>query len=643
MRAIWIFLLLFCLTPSFGRIERVIIISVDSMNSDYLFNPQLNPNFTYTPNMGQLVRNGASFPNARGVLPSLTQVNHLSMISGYLPNKFGFPGNHIFFKENGTYLRPWRHPELIKSDTLFKAMEKEDPNYTTAVVAGKDFVGCTIWADIQVGPSCVNEGARRLGISEFPEFGIHDAPDSWVADNALKILKEVDPDAMLIHFGFLDQIQHYHGFSSTEALSQLSWADQQIGRLLEYLVESSKLNTTLIVLIADHGQTNRWKDAPLRRVLEERGIKATFYTDGSMAHIYLRDRGQLEEAVEALEESGMFDGIWVGDELKEIGLNTPYSGDIFVSLRPPYRAPVYVGPLVFSYGKPGTHGGLAETFIPLVFFGPHVKEGVFHLNASLLDVVPTISNLTGYPAPLDLDGKVLSIYDESEEVPSVKPYLAEWRRRKTSLPLGLSSLSVLILGLAFRPRKRKVSLSSLGLGLLICSLLLSQVAKLYLDSPTMPQNRFLFWNFTFPFLLFFLFPFLLSFSLLGLKGRGGLVRRLIRLGAKHLGMRGDLSPSQVLFPISVSTMIYIWLLLLLPIPYQLVSPTFSIFWYGGFFLSFLTVSNAARRKGLSLLKSVVFSSIVVFPPAFFMNELVSALLFNHSLLFLPLLEMKFNL
>jgi len=431
-----------------SNIERVIIISIDSMNNDFIFNEYDNPDYRITPNIGFLIENGASFSKAEAVMPTKTQVNHVTLVSGAFAEKIGIVGNYVFDKEkkDGLFLRrydfPWKKPELIKADTIFKSLERKDPEYTSAVVGGKNYVGCPIWADIQVAPASTSEWAKQLGIKKFPEIQLWDSPDEWVMDNSLLLLEEVDPDLMLINLAFLDPVQHAMGHSSMESWATLSWADYQVGRLIKYLIEAGKLNRTLIVLTADHGQTNTWERIPLSKILRENDLKANVIADGSFASIFLDDLRDLERAVEFLEGQSYIDGLWYNENFDEVHIDTPYTGDIAVSLAPPYEA--------FSRIRPpfmGIHGGLQQRFIPLIFFGPNVESGLFLEKASLVDVVPTICELTGFPLPDDSQGMVLPIINRDKTVsPNISYSLIDYPVYKLSyIALIFLVLSILLL------------------------------------------------------------------------------------------------------------------------------------------------------------------------------------------------------
>ncbi len=429
-------------------VERVIIISIDSMNNDFLFNKYENPDFQLSPNIGVLVKNGAAFTDAEAVMPTKTQVNHVTIVSGSYTERIGVPGNFVYDRNKTgvvffeRYVHPWKKPNLIKADTIFKVMEREDPDHTSAVVAGKNFVGRPIWADIQVAPGYLSKTAKELGVNKFPEVQFFDAPDEWTMDNVLLILEKVDPDIMLVNLAFLDPAQHIFGHGSMESWAALTWADNQVGRLLGYLIGSGKLNSTLIVLTADHGQSNTWESIGIGKVLRTNGIKGEAVADGPFAHIFLNDQKDLERAVNALEDLEAVDAVWYGEGLDEIRIRTPYTGDIVISLRPPYQA-------ISRFKEPfiGAHGGLQQRFVPLVFFGTNIKRGLILENATLTDIIPTVCEIAGYPLPRDSQGVVLPVIDRSQKTAPEITYKLEPYRYYTFSYISLIPflLSILVL------------------------------------------------------------------------------------------------------------------------------------------------------------------------------------------------------
>lgn len=391
------------------NIDRVILISIDSVGT-MLEKPQ-NENFVLTPNLKRLKDNGVYFKGARDVLPAVTQVNHLVMATGAYPEKIGISGNTVWDRKSKTLKSPWKNPKLIKAQTIFEAMEEINENYTTAIVAGKNYVGCPMWADIQVAPACIHERTEvEFGFHRFPEPIVTDAPASWIMDKALEVIDREDPEMMLLHLDMLDHVRHYSGPDSLESWAQLSWEDHQIGRLIKYLRDSGKLKSTLLIVTADHGQVSLWKNVNIEKLLEDKGIEArTPNPDGTFAHVFLEDPDKVDEAVRILREQDYVRKVWAGDQIDDVNLKTPYTGDILVNLKLPYKYSFSYGPLEVSPGQRGNHGGLPTSSVFMIFFGPHVKRGVEYSgeNVCLVDIVPTIHDLTGLPLPKDSQGRSL--------------------------------------------------------------------------------------------------------------------------------------------------------------------------------------------------------------------------------------------
>ena len=633
----FLFVISLCLSIYFSPVqaqsvvERVIIISVDSMNNDFIFNENENPDFSITPNIGSLVKNGAAFTMAEAVMPTKTQVNHVTIVSGSYADNIGIVGNYVFdpSKNSKAYMGniefPWKNPSLIKADTIFKAMERENPEYTSLVVAGKNYVGRPIWADYQSGPAYTSDNAEKLGVMKFPEIMLWDSPDEWVMDNALLLLDEVDPDITLINLPFLDPVQHSFGHGSMESWAALAWADYQIGRLLQYLIESAKLESTLLVVTADHGQTNTWERVNLEKILRSEELDAHVISDGAFASVFLANGEDLNEAVDVLSGLEYIDGIWYGDGFDDIHIRTPYTGDIAVSMAPPYEA--------FSRIRPpfmGIHGGLQQRFVPLIFFGPNVERGLLLEKASLTDIVPTICEITGFPLPLDSQGSVLPVIDRTQsQAPSVTPKFVEYPRYTVAyIPMIFLFLSVLTLIPALVLQKNygyfAVEISPGNLSNIIPSLLMntgvifaiaasfySYIVNLYAVPGIQPDSFLTAMDFG------ILGSFLISISLsLIILWYAPLA---LRFGIQKITRR-PLSIKTIPFAtvfLFVSQIVFTAVNLLVQIPYNIAFHVFMTFFFGGLGLSYIyriymVNKYVERRKRMALITTAASGVLVAF-------------------------------
>ncbi|MFH1537705.1 MAG: alkaline phosphatase family protein, partial [bacterium] len=369
-----------------------------------------------------------------------------------------------------------------------------------------------------IGPACSSDSMKEdfPEIHTFPEVGGWDAPDAWVMGNAITVLEKKDPDFLFLHLGFIDPAQHNFGHGSAEAWAAVEWADHLVGTLIDYLKKSGKLRTTLMVLTADHGQSNLWKDVEVRQVLEDAEIPVKFVHPGVMSYVFLENPADTARAVEVLKAHPGIDGVWSGDEIDDIHLRTPFTGDIVVSTGPPHSGSVYRSAfdLKFRDISVGAHGGLAQRFVPLVFTGPGIRRGVIldnEADASLVDITPTIAALTGFPAPDDVQGKVLPVSKpvllEGRVVgasrvfgPDLTPHLLDEQPRKCSLMVIVFCIISLVCLLAIcmtkGPEKRygfpQSLLAVVAIALATNAALFMQFIELYGSIPGIWPDSYLF-------------------------------------------------------------------------------------------------------------------------------------------------------
>lgn len=216
-----------------AEIKRVVIISVDGMRPDLMLRAD-------TPNMHQLFENGSYSFWARTTEVSITLPSHVSMLTGVPPEKHGITWNG---DEHNDASPKW--PNIL--DLAHKA------GYKTALVSGKSKFAVL---------------ANRGGVDfvAIPKAGSR-SDDMSVAENAVAIIRDKKPDAMMIHFGDNDKVGHAIGWGTKEEIAALGTADKAIGEVLKVLRETGAINDTLIILSADHGGAGKThgKDDPRSR------------------------------------------------------------------------------------------------------------------------------------------------------------------------------------------------------------------------------------------------------------------------------------------------------------------------------------------------------------------------------------------
>jgi hypothetical protein len=202
------------------RPERVLIISVDGLRPDAIWDSQA------APFLLSLAKQGAYTWVAQTVAPSVTLPAHTSMLSGYDVPRHGV-------NENGL----WQTPEArVPVKTIF-ARAKE-MGLITVLMAGKGHF------------SYFNQ-------PEYLDYFLLDnqLTDIKFAGYAVGYLRQHDFNLMLLHFGKVDRTGHTYGWMSPEYLDAVKKADKAIQSVFSALLKKGQLDTTLVIITADHGGT----------------------------------------------------------------------------------------------------------------------------------------------------------------------------------------------------------------------------------------------------------------------------------------------------------------------------------------------------------------------------------------------------
>jgi predicted AlkP superfamily pyrophosphatase or phosphodiesterase len=199
------------------KAERVVIISIDGLRPDLLIQANV-------PNIRGLLKVGSYTFWARTVAEGYTLPAHASMLTGVSPQKHGVTWNdHI---EQAYPLSP----------TLFEVAKQA--GLTTALASGKTkFV--------------VFDKPGTLDWKYLPR----DEPilDTFVAQQAAQIVREHKPHVLFVHLPGVDYVGHARGWGSPDQVAWLGEADKAVGMVLEALRETGLLESTLVILTADHG------------------------------------------------------------------------------------------------------------------------------------------------------------------------------------------------------------------------------------------------------------------------------------------------------------------------------------------------------------------------------------------------------
>jgi phosphonoacetate hydrolase len=335
------------------------------------------------------------FGEADGVVPSFTNPNNLSIVTGAPPAVHGICGNFFLDPESGAEVM-MNDPRFLRAESILAACSRQ--GVPVAVVTAKDKLRRLLGHGVEGGICFSSEKAHEAtlaenGIADVPALLGRETPDvysaassEYVMEAGLRLLERHAP--RLMYLSTTDYIQHKHAPGEPASDRFYQALDRCWGALAE--------RGAVVVLTADHGMNakNTAAGAPnviyLATLLEQwlgRGRARVILpiTDpyvlhhgalGSFATVYL-EAGVDTNAV--LERLRGLPGVELAAGREEACARFALPPDRLGEL-------VVVGDAATALGKsPGehdlsqlegglrSHGGLAEQRVPFVLSAPLTK------------------------------------------------------------------------------------------------------------------------------------------------------------------------------------------------------------------------------------------------------------------------------
>jgi phosphonoacetate hydrolase len=201
------------------------------------------------------LRDGGFYGLADAVMPTFTNPNNVSIVTGVTPARHGISGNFALDRETGTEVM-MTDPAMVRVPTLLAAMSQA--GVLVAAVTAKDKLRRMLGHGVK-GICFSSEFADRCtggehGIDEVETLVGRPKPDMYSADLSLFVLdagiRLVEQGrAELLYLSLSDYVQHGHAAEETEALAFHRALDQRIARLAEL--------GCVVGVTADHGMNDK--------------------------------------------------------------------------------------------------------------------------------------------------------------------------------------------------------------------------------------------------------------------------------------------------------------------------------------------------------------------------------------------------
>lgn len=391
------------------------------------------------PNLYGIYKRGSVVQKMKSTYPAMTYVAHSTMMTGCHQEKHGIYHNEKV--EVGVAHPAWHwYRRELGTGTIFDAAKAG--GYTCSVInwpvtggdPSIDYLVPEIWSDDPKGDSrprfltVCSPGMEKL----FDKYGhmlrwkYQPELDDFGVACLKEILRDHQPDVVMLHLSYLDHARHNFGGFAPEAKHALMECDRKIGELMEILREQGTLDQTNFCVMGDHGHL------PVKQVfnpnillvregliqLDEAGMvkdyKCYIHSAGLSAHVVLKDpedqetRAKVEALLKTWVENEAYgcEQILNKDQMAEHHLAGPFDyvieGRLGTSFGNNCKGELICPTDNSDYKlSVSAHGHLPEKGPQPIFFaaGPDIREGVVIERGELIDEAPTYAAILGVEMP----------------------------------------------------------------------------------------------------------------------------------------------------------------------------------------------------------------------------------------------------
>jgi predicted AlkP superfamily pyrophosphatase or phosphodiesterase len=313
-----------------------------------------------TPHLYALSQRGSMAP-MEGILPGVTCSAQATMLTGLMPSEHGAVGNG--WRDPQSYeIALWRQSNaLVKGEKIYEAAKRLDPTFTCAKLFWWWNMGAQVDLSITPRPYYPADGRKIPAIYAWPpEFGTDTEnalgafpffdfwgpkaglPSSrWIADAAIRTLKEKRPSLTMAYLPHLDYDHQRFGPKAPRSLAALTEIDTIIGDL----VAAADEHGAAVVVVSEYGITEVSKPVHINRALRRAGLlharttpngdvldpfgsRAYAVADHQIAHVYTQDDAARDEARRVLDSLPGVQSVLDAKGQRDAGIGHPNGGNL---------------------------------------------------------------------------------------------------------------------------------------------------------------------------------------------------------------------------------------------------------------------------------------------------------------------------
>ena len=350
----------------------IIVVLIDGFDPEYL-------DACSAPNLSAMARRGFRV-DGRGMTPSVTNVNNVSLVTASYPESHGITSNYWLDRQRGEEFY-MESGEFLRAETMFQRAAAA--GMRSLLVTAKDKLrrllsdGATVSISSEEPPGWV-----VAGVGEPPPIYSLEV-NRWVLDAGRYAMSREPFD--LVYLTTTDYAMHTYGPQHPESARHVALLDEGLGAILGQSPESRMLVT------ADHGMSDKSRMLHLPGELARYGIKAravpvikdryvVHHSNlGGSIYVHLDNSADMNAALDTLRNlDGVENALPVEEAAQRFRLMPERMGDILALADP---ATVFGDPAEVTM-PPGlrSHGSAHETTVPIIGCGPGLDPARFHEN-----------------------------------------------------------------------------------------------------------------------------------------------------------------------------------------------------------------------------------------------------------------------
>ncbi len=237
----------------------LVVVCIDGSEPDYI---EAAVAAGVMPYMAKMLPGGADL-RVDCVVPSFTNPNNLSIVTGRAPEVHGICGNYFLNPDSGEEVM-MNDPAFLRAPTIFKAFQ--DSGASIAIVTAKDKLRRLLGHGLSIGEGgAICFSSEKADQVSLAENGIEDVVDmvgmevpsvysaelsEFVFAAGVKLMESRRPDIM--YLSTTDYVQHKHAPGSEGANAFYAMMDRYLAEL--------DAQGAILALTADHGMNAKHRD-----------------------------------------------------------------------------------------------------------------------------------------------------------------------------------------------------------------------------------------------------------------------------------------------------------------------------------------------------------------------------------------------